>query len=94
MHDEYCQETVTVLVPFFMGVWSGNEDTELMVMYLWRDSCLLSWPYRVKYILNVTREIDNFYPEEFKYLNIRYVDVPLLTLPTHSYNTYIILRTL
>lgn len=29
--------------------------------------------YRVKYILNISREIDNFYPEEFKYLNIRYV---------------------
>ena len=26
---------------------------------------------RVKYILNISREIDNFYPEEFKYLNIR-----------------------
>jgi len=28
--------------------------------------------HRVKYILNISREIDNFYPEEFKYLNIRY----------------------
>ena len=28
---------------------------------------------RVGYILNVTREIDNFYPEVFKYLNIRFV---------------------
>ena len=30
-----------------------------------------SLPHRVKYILNISREIDNFYPEEFKYLNIR-----------------------
>lgn len=28
--------------------------------------------YSIGYILNVTREIDNFYPEVFKYLNIRY----------------------
>ena len=30
------------------------------------------WCHRVKYILNISREIDNFYPEEFKYLNIRW----------------------
>ena len=28
--------------------------------------------HRVKYILNISREIDNFYPEEFKYHNVRY----------------------
>ena len=31
--------------------------------------------YRVGYILNITREIDNFYPEVFKYLNIRYTSL-------------------
>ena len=36
-------------------------------------TCLYVWSYRVGYILNITREIDNFYPEVFKYLNIRCV---------------------
>ncbi len=36
-------------------------------------------PGSVGYILNVTREIDNFYPEVFKYLNIR-----LATLVSHN----------
>jgi hypothetical protein len=35
--------------------------------------------YRVGYIVNITREIDNFYPEVFKYLNIRWAQ---LLMPT------------
>ena len=31
----------------------------------------VSFLCRITHILNVTREIDNFYPEIFKYLNIR-----------------------
>ena len=36
------------------------------------DHPSFSLVHSVGYILNVTREIDNFYPEVFKYLNIRY----------------------
>ena len=31
--------------------------------------------HKITHILNVTREIDNFYPESFKYLNIRVWDL-------------------
>ena len=40
---------------------------------LFLSSLSLSYTVRVGYILNITREIDNFYPEVFKYLNIRSV---------------------
>ncbi len=43
---------------------------------------------RVKYILNITKEIDNFYPEEFKYLNIRLYDVPGSELMKHWDKTF------
>ncbi len=39
-----------------------------------------AFPFRVKYILNISREIDNFYPEEFKYLNIRFATLLPLVL--------------
>ncbi|CAI8027090.1 Protein phosphatase Slingshot homolog 2 [Geodia barretti] len=44
--------------------------------------------FGVGYILNVTREIDNFYPEVFKYLNIRLYDVPDSELIKHWEKTY------
>ena len=48
--------------------------------------------YRVRYILNVTREIDNFYPEEFKYLNIRYIlnDRPFLFRTVYISNYHMV----
>lgn len=42
----------------------------------------------VGYILNVTREIDNFFPEYFEYMNIRLYDVPQSELLKHWNNTY------
>ena len=42
----------------------------------------------MKYILNITKEIDNFYPEEFKYLNIRLYDVPGSELMKHWDKTF------
>uniref|UniRef100_W5MNQ2 protein-serine/threonine phosphatase n=1 Tax=Lepisosteus oculatus TaxID=7918 RepID=W5MNQ2_LEPOC len=42
----------------------------------------------VGYILNVTREIDNFFPETFTYLNIRVYDVETTDLLSHWNNTY------
>ena len=46
--------------------------------------------HRVKYILNISREIDNFYPEEFKYLNIRQVDTSVWTLGDQIWDTEIV----
>ncbi|KAL0974098.1 hypothetical protein UPYG_G00215360 [Umbra pygmaea] len=42
----------------------------------------------VGYILNVTREIDNFFPECFSYMNIRVYDVEATDLLSHWKNTY------
>ncbi|KAM7000811.1 protein phosphatase Slingshot homolog 3 [Tautogolabrus adspersus] len=43
---------------------------------------------KVGYILNVTREIDNFFPESFNYLNIRVYDVEATDLLFHWPDTY------
>lgn len=42
----------------------------------------------VGYILNVTREIDNFFPESFTYMNIRVYDVEGSDLLAHWPDTY------
>lgn len=42
----------------------------------------------VGYILNVTMEIDNFFPESFTYMNIRVYDVEATDLLSHWNNTY------
>ncbi|KAL4641718.1 hypothetical protein GN956_G10834 [Arapaima gigas] len=42
----------------------------------------------IGYILNVTREIDNFFPEFFTYMNIRVYDVESTDLLAHWNNTY------
>ncbi|XP_015235747.1 PREDICTED: protein phosphatase Slingshot homolog 3 [Cyprinodon variegatus] len=42
----------------------------------------------IGYILNVTREIDNFYPESFTYMNIRVYDVEATDLLSHWPDTY------
>lgn len=42
----------------------------------------------VGYILNVTKEIDNFFPECFTYMNIRVYDVEATDLLSHWNNTY------
>ncbi|XP_073676560.1 protein phosphatase Slingshot homolog 3 [Garra rufa] len=42
----------------------------------------------VGYILNVTMEIDNFFPESFTYMNIRVYDVEATDLLAHWNNTY------
>uniref|UniRef100_A0A3Q3JAF0 protein-serine/threonine phosphatase n=1 Tax=Monopterus albus TaxID=43700 RepID=A0A3Q3JAF0_MONAL len=47
----------------------------------------------VGYILNVTREIDNFFPESFTYMNIRVYDVEATDLLSHWPNTYNFINT-
>uniref|UniRef100_A0A3Q2Q1A5 protein-serine/threonine phosphatase n=1 Tax=Fundulus heteroclitus TaxID=8078 RepID=A0A3Q2Q1A5_FUNHE len=42
----------------------------------------------VGYILNVTKEIDNFFPESFTYMNIRVYDVEATDLLAHWPDTY------
>ncbi|GAA6235836.1 protein phosphatase Slingshot homolog 3-like isoform X2 [Lates japonicus] len=42
----------------------------------------------IGYILNVTREIDNFFPESFAYMNIRVYDVEATDLLSHWPDTY------
>uniref|UniRef100_A0A3Q3VRY2 protein-serine/threonine phosphatase n=1 Tax=Mola mola TaxID=94237 RepID=A0A3Q3VRY2_MOLML len=42
----------------------------------------------VGYILNVTREIDNFFPDSFTYMNIRVQDVETTDLLSHWTDTY------
>ncbi|XP_066505549.1 protein phosphatase Slingshot homolog 3 isoform X2 [Hoplias malabaricus] len=46
----------------------------------------------VGYILNVTREIDNFFPESFTYMNIRVYDVEATDLLSHWNNTYMFIN--
>lgn len=40
------------------------------------------------YILNVTREIDNFFPGMFSYLNVRVYDEDATDLLAHWNDTY------
>uniref|UniRef100_A0A667WG12 protein-serine/threonine phosphatase n=1 Tax=Myripristis murdjan TaxID=586833 RepID=A0A667WG12_9TELE len=47
----------------------------------------------VGYILNVTREIDNFFPESFNYMNIRVYDVDATDLLSHWTDTYNFINT-
>ncbi|TKS72396.1 Protein phosphatase [Collichthys lucidus] len=47
----------------------------------------------VGYILNVTREIDNFFPESFTYMNIRVYDVETTDLLPHWSDTYNFINT-
>ncbi|KAK6298365.1 hypothetical protein J4Q44_G00314200 [Coregonus suidteri] len=47
----------------------------------------------VGYILNITREIDNFFPESFSYMNIRVYDVEATDLLSHWKNTYTFINT-
>lgn len=42
----------------------------------------------IGYILNVTREIDNFFPESFSYMNIRVYDVEATDLLSHWTDTF------
>ncbi|KAM3612347.1 uncharacterized protein V6R79_007170 [Siganus canaliculatus] len=47
----------------------------------------------VGYILNMTREIDNFFPESFTYMNIRVYDVESTDLLPHWTDTYNFIET-
>ncbi|XP_031645889.1 protein phosphatase Slingshot homolog 3 isoform X1 [Oncorhynchus kisutch] len=47
----------------------------------------------VGYILNITREIDNFFPESFSYMNIRVYDVEATDLLSHWKDTYTFINT-
>uniref|UniRef100_A0A672YNM1 protein-serine/threonine phosphatase n=1 Tax=Sphaeramia orbicularis TaxID=375764 RepID=A0A672YNM1_9TELE len=47
----------------------------------------------VGYILNVTREIDNFFPESFTYMNIRVYDVEATDLLSHWTDTFNFINT-
>ena len=44
--------------------------------------------FRVRYILNVTREIDNFFPGTFEYHNIRVYDEEATNLLEYWNETY------
>lgn len=44
--------------------------------------------FRVRYILNVTREIDNFFPGMFEYHNIRVYDEEATNLLEYWNETY------
>ncbi|XP_051944944.1 protein phosphatase Slingshot homolog 3-like isoform X1 [Xyrauchen texanus] len=46
----------------------------------------------VGYILNVTMEIDNFFPQSFTYMNIRVYDVDSTDLLSHWNNTYMFIN--
>lgn len=47
----------------------------------------------IGYILNVTREIDNFFPESFSYMNIRVYDVEATDLLSHWTDTFNFINT-
>lgn len=49
---------------------------------------LFSLSPRVQYILNVTREIDNFFPGVFEYHNIRVYDEEATDLLAYWNDTY------
>lgn len=86
------------IIPLDIPIFSGH-----MTLYLWtyfsinRDShcddikCIRYFAcpvYRVEYILNVTREIDNFFPGMFEYYNVRLWDEEASELLKHWDDTY------
>lgn len=60
---------------------------------LLRHSNFMPMFFSVGYILNVTREIDNFFPESFTYMNIRLYDVEASDLLPHWTDTYKFINT-
>uniref|UniRef100_A0A3B4AYN5 protein-serine/threonine phosphatase n=1 Tax=Periophthalmus magnuspinnatus TaxID=409849 RepID=A0A3B4AYN5_9GOBI len=54
----------------------------------WNAANLEELQKNVGYILNVTREIDNFFPASFTYMNIRVYDVEETDLLSHWLDTY------
>lgn len=52
------------------------------------SSGCLSWSHSIDYILNVTREIDNFFPGLFAYHNIRVYDEETTDLLAHWNEAY------
>ena len=54
----------------------------------YRQCVTLIHSNRIGYILNISREIDNFYPEVFKYYNVRLYDIPQSELMKYWENTY------
>lgn len=47
----------------------------------------------ITHILNVTREIDNFFPGAFQYMNIRVYDEEITDLMKHFNSTYSFIKT-
>ncbi|XP_025199392.1 protein phosphatase Slingshot isoform X3 [Melanaphis sacchari] len=80
------QEMLTVLgqmdaaTQIFPHVYLGSEWNASNLDELNRNG--------VRHILNVTREIDNFFPGSFKYLNVRVYDDDKTDLLKHWDNTY------
>ncbi|CAB1325323.1 unnamed protein product [Coregonus sp. 'balchen'] len=68
-------------------------DNEMMVTMAQMDKPSKIFDYFVGYILNITREIDNFFPESFSYMNIRVYDVEATDLLSHWKNTYTFINT-
>lgn len=68
-----------------MFVLGGLKDTLFCLVLYSNRSCLF---FRVRHILNVTREIDNFFPGMFDYLNIRVYDDEKTDLLKHWDNTF------
>uniref|UniRef100_A0A8D0CK85 protein-serine/threonine phosphatase n=1 Tax=Scleropages formosus TaxID=113540 RepID=A0A8D0CK85_SCLFO len=68
------------------------EDGRFVLKHTESKVCAVKMPSlcfnSVGYILNVTREIDNFFPESFTYMNIRVYDVESTDLLSHWNNTY------
>lgn len=85
--------TLCVFVPQLLTV-SCLCDTQLCFAEssLWLSFCVCVL-VSVGYILNVTREIDNFFPESFTYMNIRVYDVEGSDLLAHWPDTYTFIST-
>ncbi|KAJ3587757.1 hypothetical protein NHX12_011354 [Muraenolepis orangiensis] len=76
-----------------MSAYREYIDNEMMVTFAQMDkpSRIFDYLYLgsdVGYILNVTREIDNFFPDSFTYMNIRVFDVEATDLLSHWTDTY------
>lgn len=68
---------------------SGSCDvSELTVLCTLCILICCLFPCRVRYILNVTREIDNFFPGLFEYHNIRVYDEEATDLLAYWNDTY------
>lgn len=80
----------STLFPGAIATWLSelNRNTQGLLSLVSLSACPWIFWYRVSHILNMAREIDNFYPERFTYHNVRLWDEESAQLLPHWKETH------